>query len=103
MLRGRGGVDDALADFDRGWRVGAFNETAAAYRNEGSFGVGKIHLVLRMGSWPRGFVLAARVASRAGQITILLGAGFRVGLDLGARLSQFGFAFLTTLHLGGDR
>ena len=55
------------------------------------------------GSWPRGFVLAARVASRAGQITILLGAGFRVGLDLGARLSQFGFAFLTTLHLGGDR
>ena len=44
MLRGRGGVDDALADFDRGWRV---------------------------------------------------------GLGLGVRLSQFGFAFLTTLHLGG--
>ena len=40
MLRGRGGVDDALADFDRGGRAGALNETAAAYRTDGSVGVG---------------------------------------------------------------
>ena len=101
--------------FDRGLRVVALLETAAAHRHDAAFWVGGIDLVLRIGRVARGawFLATGLFAGGSGgvaggQFALIVGAfqggaGLCAGLDLGARLSQFGFAFLTTLHLGGDR